>query len=129
FRSTHAASSASVTRWCGSRSASRTSTTSPPIWRDRSPRFDAARKSRARAGQRTDRSLGRAHRLAPTHGVVNAKARARVVEEDELLERRRIGLAVLRQLEVHLGGAVRVACEVQSEAIGLDFLGAGDGVR
>ena len=45
-------------------------------------------------------SSGRAHRLAPAHRVVDAVARARVVEEHELLDRTRVGLAVFDQLQV-----------------------------
>src|SRR4051812_32399513 len=58
----------------------------------------------------------RAHGLAPAHRVVDAVARARVVEEDEFLDRARIGLAVLGELEVDFGLAMRLARQVQAEA-------------
>mmetsp|Transcript_6193 Transcript_6193/g.24983 ORF Transcript_6193/g.24983 Transcript_6193/m.24983 type:complete len:589 (-) Transcript_6193:1334-3100(-) len=67
---------------------------------------------------------GRAHGLAPAHRVVDALARRRVVEEQELLKIARVGLAVFDQMQLCFGKAMGFAREVEAEAVGLDLVGA-----
>ena len=54
---------------------------------------------------------------------------ARMVEEDQLLERTGVELAVLAELERRLGEAVGLPGGVEAEDVGLGLVGADDGVE
>ena len=52
-----------------------------------------------------------------------------MVEEDHLLKAARIGFAVVREFQHHLGKAMRIAGKIQAEAVSLNLLDADDAVE
>src|SRR5882757_4602615 len=85
-------------------------------------RMRAAVAMRDQASRAGGHRSGSVHCLTPTHRIVNAEARAGMIEEDEFLNRTWIGLAVLGQFQADLGETARFARQVQTEAVSLDFL-------
>ena len=51
---------------------------------------------------------------------------ARVIEKNDFLDGARVGFAVLGQLQIDLGLAMRLARQIEAKAVGLYFLGANE---
>ena len=61
----------------------------------------------------------------PPHGSVDACPAARVIVEEELLNRAGIELAVITELQINLGFGIRLASRIQPEDVRFVFLGFG----
>ena len=61
----------------------------------------------------------------PPHGSVDACPAARVIVEEELLNRAGIELAVITELQINLGFGLRLASRIQPEDVRFVFLDSG----
>src|SRR5438270_359418 len=72
--------------------------------------------------------LRREVRRLPAHRGEDARASARMVEEDPLLERTGVKLAVFAQEQIGFGFAIRLPGGVQAVHVSLELLRAREGV-